>query len=311
MTITQLEYAVAVDDHRHFGKAAEACNVTQPTLSMQLQKLEDHLGVILFDRSKKPIIPTEIGKQVLEQARSVLREAHKIELIIADARNQYDGEFRLGIIPTLAPYLLHRFVSTYRKAFPQVTLVIEELQTDVIIDKLQRDHLDAAILATPLDLPNITEVPLFYEPFMAYISPSDPLWKEEFVVVSELNASNLLLLSEGHCFRNSVLTLCNEPSSNQSNNRLLIEIGNFETIIRLVDEGMGNTLIPYLMAMEIKGESQKNIKLIAEPRPVREISMIYSRNQLKNKMIKKLEEIVKASVPKKLLQKSGNIIPPK
>ena len=310
MTITQLEYAVAVDDHRHFGKAAEACNVTQPTLSMQLQKLEDHLGVVLFDRSKKPIIPTEIGKHILTQARNVLREAQMIHSIIADVRNQYDGEFRLGIIPTLAPYLLHRFLGSFRKAFPQVTLIIEEIQTDIIVDKLLRDHLDAALLATPLNLSNIKEVPLFYEPFMAYISPSDSLWNEEFVVVSELNNSNLLLLSEGHCFRNSVLKLCNE-SSNTLNNRLSIEIGNFETITRLVDEGMGNTLIPFLMAIEIKGESQKNIKLIAEPRPVREISLIYSRNQLKNKMIQKLEEIIKASVPKKLLQRSGNIIPPR
>ncbi|MFN3952349.1 MAG: LysR family transcriptional regulator [Thermaurantimonas sp.] len=310
MTITQLEYAVAVDDHRHFGKAAEACNVTQPTLSMQLQKLEDHLGVVLFDRSKKPIIPTEIGKHVLKQARNVLREANMIHSIIADARNQYDGEFRLGIIPTLAPYLLHRFIGSFRNAFPQVTLIIEEIQTDIIVDKLQRDQLDAALLATPLDLPNITEIPLFYEPFMAYISPADALWKEEFVVISELNNSNLLLLSEGHCFRNSVLKLCNE-SSNSLNNHLSIEIGNFETITRLVDEGMGNTLIPYLMALEIKGESQKNIKLIAEPRPVREISLIFSRNQLKSKMLQKLEEIVKASVPAKLLQKSGNVIPPK
>lgn len=309
MTITQLEYAVSVDDHRHFGKAAEACNVTQPTLSMQLQKLEDDLGIVLFDRSKKPIIPTEIGKLVLVQARNVLREAHKIQAIIADARNQHDGEFRLGIIPTLAPYLLHRFIGAFRKAFPQVTLVVEELQTDIIIDKLNRDHIDAAILATPLDLPNITEVPLFYEPFMAYISPSDPLWKEEFVVTGELNNSNLLLLSEGHCFRNSVLKICKE-SETATQNRLLIEIGNFETITRLVDEGMGNTLIPYLMAIEMKGEAQKNIKLIAEPRPVREISLIFSRNQLKNKMIQKLEDIVKASIPKKLLQKTGNVIPP-
>ena len=310
MTITQLEYAIAVDDHRHFGKAAEACNVTQPTLSMQLQKLEDHLGVVLFDRSKKPIIPTEIGKQVLRQARSVLREAQMIQSIIADARNQYDGEFRLGIIPTLAPYLLHRFIGSFRKAFPQVTLIIEEIQTDIIVDKLQRDQLDAALLATPLDLPNIKEIPLFYEPFMAYISPTDALWKEEFVVISELNNSNLLLLSEGHCFRNSVLHLCNE-SPDALKSHLSIEIGNFETITRLVDEGMGNTLIPYLMALEIKGESQKNIKLIAEPRPVREISLIFSRNQLKSKILRKLEEIVKASVPAKLLQKSGNVIPPK
>lgn len=310
MTITQLEYAIAVDDHRHFGKAAEACNVTQPTLSMQLQKLEEDLGVVLFDRSKKPIIPTEIGKLVLAQARNVLREAHKIQDIIADARNQHEGEFRLGIIPTLAPYLLHRFIGSFRKAFPQVTLIVEELQTDIIVEKLNRDHLDAAILATPLDLPNITEIPLFYEPFMAYISPSDPLWKEDFIVSSELNNTNLLLLSEGHCFRNSVLRICNESDA-LVQNRLMVEIGNFETIVRLVDEGMGNTLIPYLMAIEMKGDAQKNIKLIAEPRPVREISLIYSRNQLKNKMIQKLEEIVKASVPKKLLQKSGTIIPPK
>lgn len=310
MTITQLEYAVAVDDHRHFGKAAETCNVTQPTLSMQLQKLEDDLGVVLFDRSKKPIIPTELGRKILDQARNVLREAHKINLIIADAKERFEGEFRLGIIPTVAPYLLHRFIGNFRKTFPLVTLVVEELQTDTIIDKLHRDYLDAGILATPLEEPNITEVPLFYEPFMAYISPTDPLWKEEFVVTSELNSSKLLLLSEGHCFRNSVLRICNDTEE-QTKTGLMVEIGNFETVIKLVDEGFGNTLIPYLMALEIKGENQKNIKLIAEPRPVREISLVYSRNQLKSKIIQKLEEIVKSSVPRKLLQNLGNVIPPK
>lgn len=309
MTITQLEYVVAVDKHRHFGRAAEACFVTQPTLSMQIQKLEDLLGVLIFDRSKKPVETTEVGLRIVAQAQELIEGAKKIENLVAEAKNEFEGVYKLGIIPTLAPYLLHRFVKGFKKAFPKLVLHVEELQTEAILAKLASGDLDSALLATPLDDSRMVEAPLFYEPFMAYIPEPYAMHKDDFILSSELNETPVLLLGEGHCFRNSVLKICNSHSENYHHN-FHMEAGNFETLIRLSKRGMGITLIPYLMAIELGEEEKTNVKPIAEPKPSREVSLVYSKAHHKLKIADKLAQLVKESVPKKLLERGEEVLKP-
>ncbi len=208
MTITQLEYVLAVDKYRHFGKAARACNVTQPTLSMQLQKAEEELGVVIFDRSKNPILPTDEGSQIINQARSVLREYKKIFSIIDANKNEVRGEFRLGVIPTLAPYVIPLFAGAFVQKFPEVKLTIEEFKTEDIIELLNRDEIDAGLLVTPISGENFIERVLFHEPFSVFASTGHSILKKSKIKDKDLDATDVWLLNEGHCFRQQVLNLC-------------------------------------------------------------------------------------------------------
>ena len=205
MTITQLHYVLAVAEHRNFTLAAEKCFVTQPTLSMQIQKIEDELGVLIFDRSKKPIQLTDIG------------------------------EFRLGIIPTIMPTLLPMFLTNFIKKYPKVQLIIEELNTEDIIFKLNNGHLDAAIAATPLHEEKIKEIVLYFEPFVAYIPEHHNHFAKKEIQIEDLDVDELLLLQDGHCFRDSVLNLC-KRNTDDKRSHFQLESGSFETLIKLADE---------------------------------------------------------------------------
>jgi len=309
MTLSQLYYLVAVDNHRHFAKAAEACYVTQPTLSMQVQKLEEELGVLLFDRSKYPVKPTAVGQKVIAQAREVLHESERIKEILQDFKNVVEGPFKLGVIPTVASTVLPRFVKQFYREFPAIQLQVTELQTDQIIKMLRNDQLDAALLATPLQESGIIEKPLFYEPFVAYIPSDHRLSGEKFITNSELDINDMLLLNEGHCFRNSILNLCQKQ--NPATGPMNFESGNFETLIRLSKKGFGMTLLPYLHAIDLPAEDQKFVKPIAEPKPTREISLVYTRAELKIKVIEKLIELITKNVPPKLLEEKEQILSPR
>jgi len=309
MTLSQLYYLVAVDNHRHFAKAAEACYVTQPTLSIQVQKLEEELGVLLFDRSKYPVKPTAVGQKVIAQAREVLHESERIKEILQDFKNVVEGPFKLGVIPTVASTVLPRFVKQFYREFPAIQLQVTELQTDQIIKMLRNDQLDAALLATPLQESGIIEKPLFYEPFVAYIPSDHRLSGEKFITNSELDINDMLLLNEGHCFRNSILNLCQKQ--NPATGPMNFESGNFETLIRLSKKGFGMTLLPYLHAIDLPAEDQKFVKPIAEPKPTREISLVYTRAELKIKVIEKLIELITKNVPPKLLEEKEQILSPR
>lgn len=315
MTYTQLLYLSAIDTYRHFGRAAEKCFVTQPTLSMQIQKLEEELDVLIFDRSKKPVEPTDIGKQVIAQARLALHEMEKIKELVQHSKGVISGEFRVGIIPTVAASLIPRLLPDFMKAFPDVELIIEELQTEVIIDRLKKDLLDAAIAATPLNVTGIVEQPVYYEPFVAFIPDNHRLASETFVLNSELKLDDILLLNQGHCFRNSVINLCqsafDQKNQNGNHRQFKLESGSFETLIRLSKQGLGMTLIPYLTAEELSPEDKKMVKPFDYPQPSREISILYSRSQLKINLINSLADTVSKSVPKKLKEpEAHNIVSP-
>lgn len=309
MTITQLQYLIAVDNHRHFARAAEACFVTQPTLSMQIQKLEDELGVLLFDRSKHPVRPTSIGERIVAQARTVVHETERIHQILQEGKNQLEGPFKLGVIPTVASSLIPRFINDFHKKFPKIQLQIQELQTETILEKLRMDELDAGIMATPLEEKGIIEKPLYYEPFMAFIPENHRLSKESFVTNSELNVDDILLLNEGHCFRNSVLNICNQ-STKAEDRPIRLESGNFETLVKMSKQGFGMTLIPYLHALDLAEEDQKFVKPIADPKPSREISLVFTRAELKIKVIEELQKIILNNIPEKLVSEHDTVVSP-
>lgn len=312
MTITQLQYIIAVDTHRHFARAAESCFVTQPTLSMQIHKLEEELGVTIFDRSRKPLQPTDIGVQILEQARTVITEEKRIEEIIQLHKGEIAGDFKLAIIPTVASTLLPRFLKCFISQYPKVNLQIEELQTKVILERLKNGLLDAAILATPLEQDGIMEKPLYYEPFMGYTPMEHRLFKEKFLDNSDLNPDDILLLHEGHCFRESVINLCGSIFDKKNNSGVKLESGSFETLIKLSKQGFGMTLVPYLKAIELKNiEPEGTIKPFSKPQPTREISIIHHRTHLKISIIEALAKCIQETIPEHMLKNpEGEVVKP-
>jgi LysR family hydrogen peroxide-inducible transcriptional activator len=291
MTITQLQYVLAVAEHKNFTLAAEKCFVTQPTLSMQIQKVEEELDIIIFDRSKKPIQLTEVGQKIVAQAKNIVNEADRIQDIVDQQKGFIGGEFRLGIIPTVMPTLLPMFLNNFIKKYPKVKLIIEELNTAEIVTKLKNGHLDAAIAATPLEEEKIKEIVLYYEPFMVYVPQQHPKFNKTELEVADLNVDEILLLQDGHCFRDGILNLC-KNNGNNSESKFQIESGSFETLIKLADEGLGITLLPYLHTLDLKENDKQKLKHFIEPKPAREISLLFPKNELKIHIIDALKNTI-------------------
>lgn len=293
MTITQLYYVLAVAEHKNFTLAAEKCFVTQPTLSMQIQKLEEELDILIFDRSKKPIQLTEVGQKIVTQAKNIVNESGRIKDIVEQQKGYIGGEFRVGIIPTIMPTLLPMFMTNFIKKYPKVNLIIEERTTEEIIRMLKNGQLDAAIAATPLAEETIKEIVLYYEPFVAYIPENNPAFHKKEFSVEDLEASldSLLLLQDGHCFRNNVLNVCRNNSL-LADNHFQIESGSFETLVRLADEGLGMTVLPYLHTLDMNGKNAAKLRHFKEPKPSREVSLIYSRKELKLHIIEALRGVI-------------------
>lgn len=298
MNLQQLEYIVAVDTYRHFVLASEKCFITQPTLSMQIQKLEAELGVKIFDRTKQPVIPTEIGASIISQARVILKETYTLKEIIADQKNSMTGELRIGVIPTLAPYLLPPLFQHIRQKYPQLTLVIKETITEEIIHELKNNRLDCGIVVTPLKDSAIKEDVLFYEELFVYTSKKNALFDKKYVLASELDPNQLWLLEEGHCFRSQVLNLC--ELRKYSDLHFKYETGNIETLKRMVDKSDGFTILPELAVMEFASSQLKFVKKLKEPSPAREVSIVTHRDHIKTKLIKTLKEEILGIVPKQM-----------
>jgi len=295
MTLTQLEYIVALDAHRHFVLASEKCFITQPTLSMQIQKLEEELGVKIFDRTKQPVIPTEIGAGIITQARVILREAGMIRHIINDQKDNMTGELRIGIIPTLAPYLLPPLFKHMHEKYPQITLNIKEAITEEVVHELKDNRLDCGLVVTPLKDSSIKEDVLFYEELFVYVSKKNALYNKKYVLATEINPDQLWLLEEGHCFRSQILNLCELRKS--SDFHFKYETGNIETLKRMVDKSDGITILPELAVMEFSKLQLKLVKRLKEPSPAREVSLVTHRDHIKTRLIKTLREEILNIVP--------------
>ena len=268
MTITQLQYVLAVAEYRNFTLAAEKCFVTQPTLSMQVQKLEDELDIQIFDRGKKPISITEAGQKIVDQARNIVNEAARIRDIVDQEKGYIGGTYTLGIIPTVMPTLLPMFLKTFIDRYPKVHLVIREQNTDQIIKNLAEGHLDAGIAATPLEQEFLVERPLYYD---------------------------ILLLEDGHCFRDGVINLCKATGQGEEE-RFQLQSGSFETLLNLSDEQMGMTLLPYLHTLGLDEKRKGNLRYFEDPTPAREVSLIYHKKELKHQITEALREVISAVV---------------
>lgn len=295
MTITQLKYVLAVAEYKNFTQAAEHSYVTQPTLSMQIQKLEEELGVTIFNRKKKPIQLTAIGEQIIQQARLIVDESVRINDIVDQQKGYIGGEFKLGIIPTIMPTLLPFFLKTFMKKYPKVKLVIEELTTEELMKKLSDGHLDAGIAATPLENEAIKERPLYYEPFVGFLSDSHRLYGKQHIVESDLDLDDILLLEEGHCFKNSVINLC-QNKNQQINQPFQLESGSISTLIKLSKEGLGMTLLPYLHTLELTEEDKQLLRPFDGTVPAREVSLIYHKSQLKMQLLEALKSTIDAVI---------------
>jgi LysR family transcriptional regulator, hydrogen peroxide-inducible genes activator len=298
-SLSQFEYIVAVDQYRHFGKAAEHCHVTQPTLSMQIIKLEEEYGVVIFDRSKQPIIPTDEGQALIEQARQILREVAQFRHLTLQSPDNLTGELRLGVIPTLAPYLLPLFVGQFAERFPHAQLIIDEMTTGQLVQALHHDQIDMGLLVTPLEDDLLTEVPLFYEPFYIYTHPKHQLAKEKKIDEEKLDAQDIWLLTEGHCLRNQILRICGTKNKMGSFPNIKLESGSLETAIRLVEQGYGYTLLPQLAIENFKPVTGI-IKKFNDPVPSREVSLVMRRTQHKQNFLHELKKIILECIPESL-----------
>jgi len=290
MTITQLKYVLAVAEYQNFTVASEHCFVTQPTLSMQIQKLEDELDTKIFNRNKKPIQLTEIGVKIVEQAKIIVDESHRINDIVDQQKGYIGGDFKLGIIPTIMPTLLPLFLKVFIRKYPKVNLKIEEITTEEIIKKLTDGHIDVAIAATPLENDLINERVLYYEPFVGFVPNDHRFSNDKKLEVESLSIEDILLLEDGHCFKESILNLCNTLGTKKRSFQL--HSGSFDTLVKLSKEGLGMTLLPYLQTLDIPDSDKSFLKEFKEPVPAREVSIIYHKSQLKIQLIDVLKEVI-------------------
>src|SRR5450631_4717258 len=303
MTFTQLEYILAIDTHRHFAKAADACFVTQPTLSMQVGKLEKTLGVKIFDRSHSPVVPTEAGKQIL-------LEKSRVSEIISLKKGLVECELRIGIIPTLAPYLLPLFVQSFLLKYPQVKLVVYEKTTEFLLEGIRDSSLDTGILVSPLNEKGFHEEVLFYEELLVFVSEKNAIYKKNYVLAKEIDPNKLWLLEEGHCFRAQMIHLCELFKASRRNSHFDYEAGSFETLRRMVELNDGITVLPELATLDFSKKQQGQLRRFRRPSHMREVSLVVRRDFVKERLVKALKEEILNSMPDKIKKnKEAYIVP--
>lgn len=304
MTLQQLEYILAVNQFRHFAKAAEYCRVTQPTLSAMIQKLEEELDTRIFDRSQQPVCPTPVGIHIIEQAQNILVQANRIKNIIEEEKHSLTGTFKLGILPTVAPYLLPRFFPQLMKKYPDLDIRVVEMKTNDIKKALQTGEIDAGIVASLAGMEELQQTPLFYEQFFAYVSREDALFNNEVIRTSDLNGEQLWLLDEGHCFRDQLVRFCQMKSARAS--QLAYHLGSMETFMRMVESGKGVTFIPELAVLQL-GDAQKElVRSFAIPCPTRQVVLLTNKNFIRHTLLEVLVKEIKLSVPKEMLSLKAN-----
>lgn len=307
MTITQLEYVVTIATYRSFVAAAEKCFVTQPTLSMQIQKLEEELGVKIFDRNKHPIEITEIGEKVLEQARIILAEAERLNEVIQEEQARLNGAFKLAVIPTVAPNILPSLLENYAKKYPNMTLQVTEMETRHIVTALRNNEISAALLSTPLEENGIKEYPLFYEPFVGYFNKGEKALEKRLITPEDIALDRIWLLNEGHCMRNQIIDLCSDNIQRlQAERPYRYESGNVETLRRMVEKNGGMAVLPELATLEFTEDQVENIRYFEDPEPVREISLVTTGHFVRMSVLQSLMDEILELVPEKMRVQKKN-----
>lgn len=307
MTITQLEYVVAVATYKSFVSAAEKCFVTQPTLSMQIQKLEDELGVKVFDRNKHPIAVTDMGAMIVQQARVALAECERIHEMIQVQQKMLSGSFKFAAIPTVAPYVLPDLLENYSKHFPSMKLSVNEMETDQIILALHNNEIDAALVSTPLEENGIKEYPLFYEPFVGYFGDGEKALKKRTISTSDIALERIWLLSEGHCMRNQIINLCSDHVQKlQAERPYRYESSNVETLRKMVVKNGGMTILPELATREFTEDQIERVRYFDDPEPVREISLVTNDHFVRMSILQTLMDEILKLVPEKMRVQKKN-----
>lgn len=302
MTLQQLEYIVALDKYRHYVTAAEHCFVSQPNLTMQVKKLEEEIGIRIFDRDKKPLQPTDIGKELITRAQQILRDSRQLKEFVNHEKDSMEGEFTIGIIPTLAPYLLPQFLPLFVKENPNVHLKLRELQTNQIISHLENGIIDIGLLVTPLNESSIKELPVFYEPFLLYLPENHRFINEKLMLAEGLDPSEVLLLDEGHCFREQALSICKQANHGSSIGFDYLS-GSIEALKNFVQKGVGYTLVPELSV--INELNSVHVRRFSNPEPVREVSIVVHSSFVKESVLNQLKETIQKVIPRRFLEKQS------
>ena len=293
MTLQQMEYIVAVDKYRHFVKAAESCNITQSTLSSLIQKLETELDVTIFDRNSHPIRPTAVGEELIRQAKIVLYNASQMREIVLSEKEQESGEIKMGVVSTIAPYILPKMFKTLKEDYPLLSLTVEEAQVATIIHKLERAELDVALLALPLNNKDLLEIPIYEEKFVAYVSKQEHLFKFEELNIDDLPTENLWVLREGYCPNNGIFSFCNR----QKGNAAIYEAGSIETLVKIVDENGGYTIIPELHVPLLRRCQQQQIRPLRNPEPSRRVGLVIRKDFVRQRLLNILSDAIKKVIP--------------
>lgn len=304
MNIQQLQYIVSVDRHRQFSLAAEECFVTQPTLSMMVRKLEEELDVKIFDRTRQPVVPTIVGKQIIDQARVILKETARLEELVQQYNGNVSGELRVGIIPTISPYLLPEIIVGLMKNYPGIQLNVSEKITETIISELRYGLLDVGIVATISDEPSLVEIPLYQEKFYAYVSASEKLSEKKFIYPDEISPDSLWLLEEGHCFRSQIQKLCELSKNSSIGNKFQYKFGSIDTLIRMVEKNGGVTILPELAVNSLSDIQKQQIRDFSDPSPVREVYLVTNREKVKSKLIEAFQKEILVAIPNAVKEKS-------
>lgn len=299
MNLQQLEYILAVDTYRHFAKAAEHCRVTQPTLSMMIQRLEEEIGAKIFDRSTQPVQPTLVGERILRQARSILHETALIREIVHEEEGSLKGKFKLAILPTIAPYLLPRFFQQMTDRYPELDIQLMEMQTQPSLAALLDGELDAALIASEPANPRLEGEILFYEQFFGYVSKNEPVYHHELIRTADINGERLWLLDEGHCFRDQLVRFCKMEKVKVR--QAAYRLGSMETFMRMVESGNGITFIPELAVSQLSEEQKKLVRPFAIPRPTRQITLVTRKDFIRHSILGILKKCIRESVPKEML----------
>ena len=311
MTITQLEYLISLNTYGSFSEAAEKCFVTQPTLSMQIQKLESELDVVIFKRDKFPILPTEVGLKIIDQAKQIIKEKEKLNVIVQMEKGEFVGTLKVAIIPTISSYLLPMFLKSFTENYPNIELIIDEVTTDEVISGLDKGSFNIGIIAFRSTVANMISESLYYEPFVAFVPSDHKLMKKLKISQDDLNVNDFLLLKEGHCLRDQTLSVCKSSEKDwvEKNNKVIFESGNLETLIKLVEQKFGMTLLPSLAVKYIKEKKRLNqIKEFSDPVPKREIGFIYSNTFIKMHFLNAIKEEILNVIPDEFKQNKKGLV---
>ena len=300
MTLQQLEYIMAVYRHKHFAKAAEACNVTQPTLSSMIQKLEEELGVKIFDRKRQPILPTPIGQHIIDQGWEILQHAKQLKSSVDEEKHSLSGTFRVGILPTIAPYLIPRFFPQLMQRYPELDIRIREMQTHEIKKALEQGDIDVGILAELEGMGEFETIHLFYEQFFGYVAKNDPLYINKVIHTADLKGEYLWMLDEGHCFRDQLVKFCQLKEAKQS--QKAYSLGSIETFMRIVENGKGITFIPELAIFQLADSQKELVRPFAIPIPTRDIVIINNKNFVRHTIRQLFIVSIQKAVPADMLK---------